>query len=80
MLRSERHESPVCSDAGAARVPTGLYLTFPPMQIIEEITKNTAAAKPTVAYYPDVRVAGKQLKDPTAANLIAEVCKVATMP
>jgi len=48
------------------------------MQIIEEITKNTAAAKPTVAYYPDVRVAGKQLKDPTAANLIAEVCKAHT--
>jgi len=46
-----------------------------PMLVISDILKNTAAAKPSVQYFPDVRVAGQQLKDPTAANLIAAVCK-----
>jgi len=46
-----------------------------PMQVIKDITRNTNAAKPAVSYFPDVRVAGKQLKNPTAANLIKAVCK-----
>lgn len=47
-----------------------------PVAVIDMITKATASAKsPSVSYFPDVRVAEMQLKDPTAQGLIAAVCK-----
>lgn len=45
-----------------------------PLKVITAIQKATEAAKPSVSYFPDVRVAGKQLKDPTAQALIKAVC------
>jgi len=58
--------------------PADIGAASEPMQVITDIMQRTAAAKPSVAYFPDVRVAGVQLKDPTATNLIAAVCKAYT--
>jgi len=58
--------------------PLDVSPTSEPMQVIDAIIKNTDAAVPKVQYFPDIRVDGKQLTNPTAKNLIKAVCNAFT--
>lgn len=46
-----------------------------PVQVIDAIANATAAAKPKVQYFPDVRVNGKQLQQATAKALVKAICQ-----
>jgi hypothetical protein len=49
-----------------------------PVKVIDLLSNVTEKANPKVQYFPDVRVNGKQLKNPTAEGLIKMVCDAYT--
>jgi len=61
--------------------PTDISYTSPALATIDAVNNATdAATDPAVAYFPDVRVAGKQLRDPTATSLTKAVCAAYSGP
>ena len=58
--------------------PSNVAYDSPAMTVIDAIGNTTDAAKPKVAFFPDVRVNGAQLEDTSAKGLVAAVCKAYT--
>lgn len=55
--------------------PSNVAYDSPPLKVIDAIGNATDVADPKVAYFPDVRVNGKQIKGtPTRANVLARIC------
>ena len=48
------------------------------MEVIDLIGNATNSAKPTVQFFPDVRIGGKTLANPTAKAVIQAVCAATT--
>jgi hypothetical protein len=46
--------------------------------LIDAVSKATSAAKPAVAYFPDIRVDGKQAGAATSADLVKSICAAYT--
>ena len=49
-----------------------------PVEVIDLIGNATNSAKPTVQFFPDVRIGGKTLANPTAKAVIQAVCAATT--
>lgn len=54
--------------------PTDVSPTSDAMVVIDALSNATEAAKPQVKFFPDVRVGGKTLADPSAKGLVKAVC------